>query len=578
MTRRAAATGEHEPPPPRVRAPGRETMALGAFIKAFGAVRRAGLALACGLLALACAGRAPEGERGRPAAAPALEGPRELALPGGATVDGVALAERMPELARGVLERYREGEAERDTYLGNLFRLQMVAGAPAEALRTLASLRELVRAADPVLAAGPLMHERLYATARAKQAAAGLPFELAFEQAFREIVGQLDDKGAYYVAFYLRGGPGRYRAELRQALEARRGREAVTVPEALELVRAYALDQMAAATAPLAARLIAEEDARRYAIADDLLVKTAQGATLSATVFRPKGAPAPGPAALFFSIYTDASRDAAREAAAHGYVGVAVESRGKRSSSDAVAPYEHEATDVHAAVDWISRQPWCDGQVGMWGNSYAGFAQWAAVKGLHPALKTIVPSAAAVPGLGLPMETNVFLNANYGWAFYVTNTKLLDDATYNDAARWSSLSQRWYESGRPYREIDRVDGTPNPFLQRWLRHPAYDDYWQRMVPGPGDYAKLSIPVLTVTGYYDDGQISALHYLKEHYRHNPRAEHYLLVGPYDHFGAQSPRKAPALRGYPLDQRRGSTRRPSFFSGSTTCYAAARSPRF
>jgi hypothetical protein len=41
---------------------------------------------------------------------------------------------------------------------------------------------------------------------------------------------------------------------------------------------------------------------------------------------------AAGAPALFFSIYTDASRDAAREAAAHGDVGIAVESRGKRLS------------------------------------------------------------------------------------------------------------------------------------------------------------------------------------------------------------------------------------------------------
>ncbi len=115
---------------------------------------------------------------------------------------------------------------------------------------------------------------------------------------------------------------------------------------------------------------------------------------------------------------------------------------------------------------------------------------------------------------------------------------MYDNTTYNDRARWNGLASRWFESGRPYREIDRVDGTPNPWLQRWLQHPGFDAYWQAMVPWGREFAKIHIPVLSITGYYDDGQISAIEYVKHHYRHNPQAEHYMVIGPYDHFGAQS----------------------------------------
>lgn len=127
----------------------------------------------------------------------------------------------------------------------------------------------------------------------------------------------------------------------------------------------------------------------------------------------------------------------------------------------------------------------------------------------------------------------------------------MDNTTYNDPARWDALNRSWYASGRPYREIDQVDGTPNPLLQRWLEHPAYDAYWQAKVPYQQDYARINIPVLSITGYYDDGQISALHYLKEHYKYNKDAEHYLVIGPYDHVGAQARRKPRELRGYTLD---------------------------
>jgi uncharacterized protein len=56
----------------------------------------------------------------------------------------------------------------------------------------------------------------------------------------------------------------------------------------------------------------------------------------------------------------------------------------------------------------------------------------------------------------------------------------------------------------------------------------------------------------LAGYYDDGQISALQYLKEHYRYNRNADHYLLIGPYDHFGSQSTHKDKVLRGYTIDR--------------------------
>ena len=207
--------------------------------------------------------------------------------------------------------------------------------------------------------------------------------------------------------------------------------------------------------------------------------------------------------------------------------------------------------DTVGAVEWASVQPWSDGRVGMYGGSYSGFAAWAATKTLPDALRTIVPYVAAIPGQGLPMENNVFLNANYGWPFYVANNRTLDRQTYSDPQRWSSLNERWYQSGRPYREIDQLDENPNPWLQRWLQHPAYDEYWQSMTPYGDDFSRIDIPVLTITGYYDDGQISAVHYLREHYRHLPDAEHYLVIGPYDHFGAQRDWKQQDLRGYDID---------------------------
>lgn len=289
-----------------------------------------------------------------------------------------------------------------------------------------------------------------------------------------------------------------------------------------------------------------------FLINDSVLIKTKEGITLSAMVVRPKGVTTPQPVVLWFTIYTnpERNRNEGKQIAAHGYIGVVADARGKRLSPDAVAPYETEARDVNAVIDWISRQPWCNGSIGMYGGSYGGFVQWAAAKYLNPALKTIVPYVAAIPGQGLPMENNVFLNANYQWAFYVSNNQYLDTAANNDWQRWKKMRDNWFASGRAYRSIDSIDGTPNKWLQRWLQHPAYDAYWQSMVPYKEDFSKINIPVLTIEGYYDDGQISGLHYLKEHVQYNKNANHYLVIGPYDHFGTQvGGRKE--LRGYTVD---------------------------
>ena len=108
------------------------------------------------------------------------------------------------------------------------------------------------------------------------------------------------------------------------------------------------------------------------------------------------------------------------------------------------------------------------------------------------------------------MEGNVFWNFVYPFPFYTTNTKLLDDATYNDVERWQRLDRNWYQSGRAYRDMDKIDGTPNPHWQTWIAHPSYDSYWQRQLAYGEDFAKIDIPVLQTAGYYFGGPGAAVY--------------------------------------------------------------------
>jgi putative CocE/NonD family hydrolase len=213
-------------------------------------------------------------------------------------------------------------------------------------------------------------------------------------------------------------------------------------------------------------------------------------------------------------------------------------SRGKGRSPDAIVPYEHDGADAAAVIDWISRQPWNDGRVGMYGGSYSGYTQWAALKRRPKALKAIATSATTAPGIDVPMEGGIFLNFMYPWPLYAASNRWLDDARYGDNARWAALNRNWYASGRAYRELPAIEGSANPLFANWLKHPGYDAYWQAMIPQGDAFASIDIPVLATTGYFDGAQAGALHYFREHLRHRPEADHTLLIGPYEHFTMQT----------------------------------------
>lgn len=298
-------------------------------------------------------------------------------------------------------------------------------------------------------------------------------------------------------------------------------------------------------------RIITENNTD-YLVQDSILINTKDGAKIHAIVVRNLKITKPTAAILFHSIYarrTDINR--AKKAADKGYVGVVSYTRGKGISPDKIVPYKHETTDVYEVIDWISKQQWNSQEVGMYGGSYVGFTQWASMKhNVHPALKTIVPSVAAAPGIAEPMENGVYQNFHFPWPHYVSNNKYLDTTLYYNNKRWNGLNMKWYETGVAYKAMDSLDGVPNKKFNKELLHPTFDSYWKNMIPYKEDFSHINIPILNTTGYYDGGQIGSMYYLKEHYKYNKNAEHYLLIGPYTHFGAQSvPGKV--IHGYEID---------------------------
>lgn len=474
--------------------------------------------------------------------------PAALPLPPTRNADEVIAS--LPALARAAQGAYTEPDRARE--LLTRFRLHSVAGDHLAASRALQEVVAMRTATQPDTAA-PL---RLFEVVEHAWSRGGSPARTTPEQyrdASTAIMAPLGDRAAALAWPWFEGDPASLDRAVRDAAGAQVGKRAIALADAIALVRLRHTQLALEGIAPLRAALAAADDARRYHVEPGALVSTPDGAQVHVIVMRPRRAAAPQPTLLRFTIYHDLPTGLAnaRDAAARGYAGVVGYTRGKGLSPQDPVPYEHDGDDARAVIAWITRQPWSDGRVGMYGGSYDGFTQWAVAKHPPAALRTIVPWAANNPGNGLPMENNVVIFANYAWPFHVTNDKGMDFAVYGDRARWGALNGRWYASGASFRDIDRVDGTPNPWFRRWLEHPAYDAYWQALVPHGAEYAAIDIPVLTVTGYFDDGQRSAVGYMREHLAQRPGAPHYLVIGPWDHGATQASRKPPMHGGYAID---------------------------
>jgi uncharacterized protein len=453
--------------------------------------------------------------------------------------DPADLEARMPALADAALAQYREPDERKR--LDTLFRLQMVAGRWAEAAGTLAQLHaRLAAAGDPQGRATDVQYQIL-ARAELIKSRDGAPFETAFARAFHEIMDPMDDRAAALVARALEAD--RFPVgislhvpiaeTLKAALGRAKGKSEFSIPEAVALSRAWQVASAYRTFDQVAPQLVDEDDHRRYVI-EERLVPIGGGSGICASIVRPRNA-GPLPALLEFTIYADAAINLteARRSASNDYVGIEGLTRGKGCSLDTPVPYEHDGADGAALIDWVSKQPWSDGRVATFGPSYSGFAQWAIAKHRPPALKAMMDSVSNAPAIDSPMTRGVMTRFPYPWTFYTTSNKTLDPATYDDQARWSKLFDTWYRTGVAWRTLDTIDGTPNPSWDRWLKHPTYDAYWQDVVAYGEDFAHVAVPVLTTTGYFEGPGDGAVYYLGEHLRRNPRAEHYLVAGPYNH---------------------------------------------
>ncbi len=284
------------------------------------------------------------------------------------------------------------------------------------------------------------------------------------------------------------------------------------------------------------------EDAAKVEWRWNVRIPLRDGVHLSAIAYLPAGQQKPRPCVFTLTPYIAQSyHDRGEYFASHGYPFLLVDVRGRGNSEGEFHPLIQEAKDGYDVVEWLAQQPYCNGKVTMWGGSYAGYDQWVTAKERPPHLATIVPVAAPAAGVDFPARNNIFSTYIEQWLTF-TSGKASQLNVFADQPFWNNAYLRLAESGAAFRGFDSQVGNPSQVYQEWVSHPEVDGYWDSYNPTAADYAALTLPILTITGMYDDDQPGALAHYSRYMQAasgEGKARHFLVIGPWNHAGTRTP---------------------------------------
>lgn len=212
----------------------------------------------------------------------------------------------------------------------------------------------------------------------------------------------------------------------------------------------------------------------------------------------------------------------------HGYVVVAQDVRGKFRSEGESIPWLNEVYDGYDTIEWIVNQPWSDGKVGMWGESYFGFTQLAAVSSGHSALKAIVPQMTGRSLGDLPVREGDARTSAV--EMHIARLYPLAHFQANDTFGWQ------FDWQRPY-----ADQAERWFATIGERSPGYDlitpnPVKLRRLPAGDPFDAPAVPMLSTIGFWDN--CAQWHWPDhDHIASRPAwaANEYLLIEPRDHEG-------------------------------------------
>ena len=266
----------------------------------------------------------------------------------------------------------------------------------------------------------------------------------------------------------------------------------------------------------------------------DVPVPMRDGVDLSTDIYTPDG-PGPFPALLVRTPYDNSDRryvDEARFYASRGYIYAVQDCRGRYDSDGVFYAWFDEASDGHDTLEWIGRQSWCDGNIGMLGASYDGFTQWAAARLRSPYLKAIAPRV---------MHSDTWRETHYFGGAFALTLALYWGLRNSARTRQNADAHDWDEVLRclPLLDADRRSGRDVKYYQDWIRHPAYDDYWREIT---NRYWDIDVPILNMTGWFDvsggGNFLNLKGMMREGISAKTRRSQKLIIGPWPHSLAMS----------------------------------------
>jgi putative CocE/NonD family hydrolase len=215
------------------------------------------------------------------------------------------------------------------------------------------------------------------------------------------------------------------------------------------------------------------------------------GVNLATSVFRPS-VEGKFPVILMRTPYgrMDETGGEAKRYTAAGYAVVVQDCRGRGRSQGVWDPFRFDAEDGYDTQEWVSRQPWCNGDIGTAGGSYVGWTQWASAAPGSKHLKAMVPMVPFANAFDLAYPGGAFqLALLVGWGASVGGVNL--------------SSNKLQEAYRhlPLRTLgDQFDRRVG-YLDDWIEHSQYDDYWKRRGMDYR-YSEVTVPILNIGGWYD----------------------------------------------------------------------------
>ena len=213
-----------------------------------------------------------------------------------------------------------------------------------------------------------------------------------------------------------------------------------------------------------------------HRVIEHTTIPMSDGTHLAARIWLPDDAESqPVPAILEYIPYRKRDFTRSRDETMHpvfadnGYAGVRVDLRGSGDSEGVLEDeyLELELQDGVEVIEWLAKQPWCDGSVAMIGISWGGFNGLQVAARQPEALKAVISVCSTDDRYADDVHYmgGCLLGDNLSWASVMFAFNSLPPDPQLVGEQWRDL---WFK---------RLEGS-GLWLEKWLTHQTRDDFWR----------------------------------------------------------------------------------------------------